>query len=140
MQSKALSSWNGDCEPWARVERGKRTKGIPLVSQPRWPGRNQSPPSLQDLLILKARHQGIGFHCTQHYPRRPLANNFAIYLPTAGASSTLSGKELICIISIAGKHSDVPQVAPRTTREGPYLYCHLSYTFFSLSSVEFPWS
>ena len=135
MQSKALSSWNGDCEPWARVERGKRTKGIPLVSEPRRRGRNQGPPSLQDLLILKAWHQGIGFHCTQHYPRRPLANNFAIYLPTAGASSTLSGKELICIISIAGKHSDVPQVAPRMTREGPYLYCPPFLHIFFLSPV-----
>ena len=41
-----------------------------------------------------------------------------------------------CIISIAGKYSNVAQVAPRMTREGPYLYCHLSYTIF-FSSVEF---
>ena len=38
------------------------------------------------------------------------------------------GKELRCTISISGKYSNVPQVAPRMTREGPYLYCHLSYT------------
>ena len=59
-------------------------------------------------------------------------------LPPAGASSRLSRKENNCIISIVGKHSNVPQVAPRTTREGPYLYCHLSYTI--LYSVEFPWN
>ena len=59
-----------------------------------------------------------------------MSSNFAICLPTAGAGSTLSGKELNCIISIAGKLSDVPQVAPRMTSEGPYLYCRLSYTVF----------
>ena len=43
-----------------------------------------------------------------------------------------------CNISIVGKNSNVPQVAPRTTRERPYLHCHLSYTkfFFSVESQE----
>ena len=60
------------------------------------------------------------------------------FLPPAGASSRLSRKGNNCIISTVGKHSNVPQVAPRMTREGPYLYCHLSCTI--LYSVEFPWN
>ena len=53
------------------------------------------------------------------------------------------GKGNNCTSSIVGKYSNVPQVAPRMTREGPYLYCHLSYTFFCLQcrvSLELiPW-
>ena len=63
--------------------------------------------------------QGIQYQATQQFS----------YLQQELAAD-LSEKENNCIISIVGKHSNVTQVAPRTTREGPYLYCHLSYTNF----------
>ena len=43
----------------------------------------------------------------------------AIHPTTGEASSTLSRKENNCYISIVGINSNVPQVAPRTTREYP---------------------
>ena len=58
----------------------------------------------------------------------------AIYPTTGEASSTLSRKENNCHISIVGRNSNVPQVAPRTTREYPTSTA-ISYTFFFSSSV-----
>ena len=55
----------------------------------------------------------------------------ARYLTTGEASSTLSRKENNCYISIVGINSNVPQVAPRTTREYPASTA-ISYTFFFL--------
>ena len=51
------------------------------------------------------------------------------YLQRELAAYSVEGKKLHHLY--CGKYPDVPQVAPRTTREGPYLYCHLSYTFVS---------
>ena len=53
--------------------------------------------------------------------------------PTTGeASSILSRKENNCYISIVGINSNVPQIAPRTTREDP------TSTAISLTRIFFP--
>ena len=55
----------------------------------------------------------------------------AIHPTTGEASSTLSRKENNCYISIEGINSNVPQVAPRTTRE------YLTSTAISLTQFFF---
>ena len=59
----------------------------------------------------------------------------AIHPTTGEASSTLSRKENNCYISIVGINSNVPQVAPRTTREYPTSTA-ISLTQNFISSVE----
>ena len=61
----------------------------------------------------------------------------ARYLTTGEASSTLSRKENNCHISIVGINSNVPQVAPRTTREYPTSTA-ISYTFFFFLQCRIP--
>ena len=56
----------------------------------------------------------------------------AIHPTTGEASSILSRKENNCYISIVGINSNVPQVAPRTTREYP------TSTAISLTQIFFP--
>ena len=58
----------------------------------------------------------------------------AIYPTTEEANSILSRKENNCYISIVGKNSNAPQVAPRTTREYPTSTA-ISLTQFFFSPV-----
>ena len=71
--------------------------------------------------------QGIGINYTplSDITTKPDAK----HLTTGEASSTLSRKGNNCHISIVGINSNVPQVAPRTTREYPASTA-ISYTFF----------
>ena len=76
------------------------------------------------------RIQGIGTNYT------PLSDTTTtkpdpIYPTTGKASSIPSRKENNCYISIVGTNSNVPQVAPRTTREDP------TSTAISLTQIFF---
>ena len=64
--------------------------------------------------------------------------NLAIFPTQGGASSILKWDGIyIALTSIVREITTDSQVTSRTTREEPYLYCHLSYTIF-FSSIEFP--
>ena len=67
---------------------------------------------------LGTRIQGIGTNYTSLSDTTTTKPD-AIYPTTEEASSILSRKENNCYISIVGINSNVPQVAPRTTREDP---------------------
>ena len=57
--------------------------------------------------------------------------NLTIFPPLGGAISILKWNGIyIAPNSIVREIPTVPQVAPGTTREEPYFYCHLSYTIF----------
>ena len=82
------------------------------------------------------RIQGIGTKYTS-LSDTTTAKPDAIYPTTGKASSISSRKENNCYISIVGINSNVPQVAPRTTREDPTSTAiSLTQIFFSFLSVE----
>ena len=68
---------------------------------------------------------------TQHCLRQPVSNMSIVQLPTGGASSIPSRKELNCITSIAGSTQDDQR------RTLPLLSSLLHKIFFSLPSVEY---
>ena len=79
------------------------------------------------------RIQGTGTNYTS-LSDTSTAKPDAIYPTTGEASSILSRKENNCYISIVGINSNVPQVAPRTTREDPTSTAiSLTQNFFFLS-------
>ena len=88
------------------------------------------------------RTQGIGINYTSLSDITNAKLN-AIYPTTGEASSIPSRKESNCHTSIAGKNSNVPQVAPRTTRVDPTSTAiSLTQDFFFQCRVPgtcFPW-
>ena len=62
----------------------------------------------------------------------------AIYLTTGRASSIPSRKGNNCLIRIVGINSNVPQVAPRTTREDPTSTAISLTQFFFLFQCRVP--
>ena len=86
---------------------------------------------------FRTRLQGIGTNYTQHCLIQPVSSKLqSTCLQEELAVYSVERNYLHHIYCIE-KNSNVPQVAPRMSREEPYLYCHLSYTFFFLLfSVE----
>ena len=68
---------------------------------------------------------------------KQIMQNLTIFAPLGGASSIPKWNGIYIVPnSIVREITNGPQVAPGTTREEPYFYCHLLHRFFS--SIEFP--
>ena len=69
-----------------------------------------------------------------------IVKQYMVNLTIGGASSTLSRKEQTASYNYCRENSKAHQVAPRMTREEPYLYCNLSYTVFISPQCRIPWT
>ena len=89
---------------------------------------------------FRTRLQGIGTNYTQHCLIQPVSSQLQFTcLQEELAAYSVERNYLHHIY--CRKNSNVPQVAPRTSREEPYLHCHLSYTiFFLFIHCRVPWT